>query len=149
MDWTKHKIEALKTADIEQLRANARARGSVDIVALCDEVLRERPKSTARGKAKCQHEPDGRPLVSRGRAFEMRGVKLHNPRWSWGGLRSTDGMVVFTVWAGDVETKGSARRYMLFGPIGVVIGRGLTRQEERSVSNIVSPPFRAVKQRAS
>jgi len=114
--WTKARVDALKTEDVQQLRANAEARGNGDVVALCDEVLRERPATNIRRKITRQHELDGRPLVSRGKAFEMRGVKLHNPRWSWGGVRASDGVVVFTLWAADVETKGSTRRYMLFGP---------------------------------
>ncbi|MGQ0511528.1 MAG: hypothetical protein ACT4P9_13040 [Betaproteobacteria bacterium] len=116
MSWTKVRIEALKAAEIRNLRANAHARGSQEVVALCDEVLVGRPKERTRGKAKRQHELDGRRLVSRSRAFEMRGVKLRNPRWSWGGIRESDGMVVFTVWATDVERAGDTNKYLLFGP---------------------------------
>jgi hypothetical protein len=116
MSWTKSKVEGLKTADVQQLRANALARGNSDIVELCDEVLRDRPKLRVRKKAERQHELDGRPLVSRGKAFEMRGVKLRNPRWSWGGVRATDGSIVLTVWANDIEKAGHQRSYMLYGP---------------------------------
>ena len=115
-EWTKERVAALKKTEIEQLRTNANARGHADVVALCDEVLQAQPRRATPTKRTRQHELDGRPLVSRGKAFEMRGVKLHNPRWSWGGVRPTDGVVVFTVWAADIEDKGSTRRYMLFGP---------------------------------
>mgnify|MGYP000020474020 CR=1 FL=1 len=116
VQWTKEKIAALPAKDIQQLRENALKRGSGDIVALCDEVLGSRPRPATRGRSTRQRELDGRPLVSRSKAFEMRGVKLHNPRWSWGGVRQSDGMVVFTVWAQDVEKADGARSYRLFGP---------------------------------
>ena len=116
MEWTKSTVEVLKTTEVGQLRANAEARGKTELVALCDEVLAGRPKTGVRSKAKRQHELDGRPLVSRGKAFDMRGVKLRNPRWSWGGMRATDGIIVLTIWAKDIETAGDKRSYMLYGP---------------------------------
>jgi hypothetical protein len=116
MAWTKDRIAALKTAEIRQLRANAAKLREHRVVSLCDEVLGNRPPKRPPRKAERQHELDGRPLVSRSKAFEMRGVKLHNPRWSWGGVRASDGTVVFTVWAGSIKTEGETRRYMLWGP---------------------------------
>lgn len=116
MTWTIDRIKSLKTAEIIQLRANAHQRGHQDIVALCDEALATRPKAASRGKTKRQNELDGRPLVSRSKAFEMRGVKLRNTRWSWGGIRDSDGTVVFTVWANDIEKTDGTYRYLLFGP---------------------------------
>ncbi len=41
--WTAIRIAARQTLDIRQLRVNAKARGSQDVVALCDEVLDDRP----------------------------------------------------------------------------------------------------------
>ncbi len=116
MPWTKSRIAALQTSEIRQLRDNAKGLGNENVVALCDEVLGGRPPVRKPRKAKRQRELDGRPLVSRTKAFEMRGVKLRNTRWSWGGIRESDGAVVFTVWASDVETEGEIHRYMLFGP---------------------------------
>jgi hypothetical protein len=86
------------------------------VVALCDDVLSGRPRTTRGHKAKRQHELDGRPLISRSKAFAMRGVKLRNPRWSWGGIRQSDGAVIFTIWHGDIQKDGDTCRYMLWGP---------------------------------
>jgi len=116
MAWTKSRIEALETPGIRQLRINAESRGNLDIVALCDEVLATRPKPAQGKGSKRQRNLNGRPLVSRSKAFEMRGVKLRNPRWSWGGVRAIDGAVVFTVWANSIEAHGGERRYLLWGP---------------------------------
>src|SRR5688572_15900254 len=93
--WTKERIAALKTAEVRQLRANAEKLREHAVISLCDEVLGSRPKERGPRKAKRQNELDGRPLVSRKKAFDMRGVTLRNPRWSWGGVRPTDGTVVF------------------------------------------------------
>src|ERR1051325_1060378 len=116
MTWTKERISALKTLDVQQLRLNAEIRGNSDIASLCDEVLASRPLAGGKRKAKRQHELDGRPLVSRSKAFQMRGVKLRNPRWSWGGMRESDGIVVFTIWKNDIEKNGDTCRYELWGP---------------------------------
>src|SRR5688572_27339432 len=115
MAWTKERIAALKMPQVRQLRANAERLRELAVIALCDEVLGNRPKQTAPRKAKRQHELDGRPLVSRSEAFEMRGVKLHNPRWSWGGVRA-DGTVVFTIWANEIAQDGNSCRYLLWAP---------------------------------
>src|SRR5688572_29398684 len=102
MIWTKERIAALNTAEIRQLRANAEKLLAHTVVSLCDDALSTRPKRSAARRAKRQHELDGRPLVSRKKAFEMQGVALRNPRWSWGGVRSADGTVVFTIWASEM-----------------------------------------------
>lgn len=113
--WTRERIAALKPNEVRQLRANAERLREHDVVALCDEVLGSRSKEVGPRTAKRQRELDGRPLVSRSKAFEMRGVKLRNPRWSWGGIRASDGDVVFTIWANEIRTDGDTRRYMLWG----------------------------------
>lgn len=45
----------------------------------------------------------------------MQGVKLHNPYWSWGGVRA-DGSVVLTIWANEIERNGKNCRCLLWGP---------------------------------
>ena len=45
--WTRERIEALSTAEVRQLRDNAERLGESDIVALCDDVLKARPKTAA------------------------------------------------------------------------------------------------------
>jgi len=43
--WTRDRIEALSIAEVRQLRENAERLGEADIVALCDEVIKARPKT--------------------------------------------------------------------------------------------------------
>ena len=58
--WTKERIDALSTPEIRQLRENAQRLGETEIVGLCDEILKVRPKTgsglktvkAAKGKAK-------------------------------------------------------------------------------------------------
>ncbi len=45
--WTKERIDALTTAEVRQLRDNAERLSETDIVALCDEILKARPKGTS------------------------------------------------------------------------------------------------------
>jgi hypothetical protein len=42
--WTRERIEALSTAEVRQLRDNAERLSEAEIVGLCDEVLKARPK---------------------------------------------------------------------------------------------------------
>ena len=116
MDWTEDRIEPLSTAEVRQLRANAGALGKQDVVALCDGVLRHRPKGG--GERHGGHTPvrDGRHLVSRSKAFEMRGVLLQDPTSSRGGVRRSDGTVVMTIWADDIRTADGTCSYLLWAP---------------------------------
>lgn len=51
--WTKERIDALTSAEVRQLRDNAERLSETDIVALCDEILKARPRGTsAKTKAK-------------------------------------------------------------------------------------------------
>jgi len=43
--WTKERIDALTTPEIRQLRENAQRLGETEIVGLCDEILKVRPKT--------------------------------------------------------------------------------------------------------
>jgi hypothetical protein len=45
--------------------------------------------------------------VGKTKAFAMRGGTLKNTRWSWGGIRPSDGVVVFTVWQDEIEDTAS------------------------------------------
>src|ERR671938_466800 len=106
-EWPRERIAKLDRDEIEQLRANASALGESEIAQLCDAVLATRGEHrrgsvTARGKAK--------RLVSRSAAFEARGVYLHNVRTSWGGVRRSDGTVVFGIWAEAVKSPAGLER---------------------------------------
>lgn len=43
--WTRDRIEGLSTAEVRQLRDNAERLSEAEIVGLCDDVLKARPKS--------------------------------------------------------------------------------------------------------
>lgn len=45
--WTKERIDALTSAEVRQLRDNAERLSETDIVALCDEILKARPRGTS------------------------------------------------------------------------------------------------------
>lgn len=116
MDWTSERIERLTTAEVRQLRANAEVLGKVAVLALCDEALSRRPKRALGHGAARKRIPDDSHLVSRGKAFETRGVTLQNPRWSWGGVRRSDGAVIMTIWADAVQTSDGTCSYLLWAP---------------------------------
>jgi hypothetical protein len=44
--WTRDRIEALTTPEVRQLRDNAERLSEAEIVGLCDEVLKARPKGS-------------------------------------------------------------------------------------------------------
>lgn len=113
VQWTKEKISGLATSDVRQLRDNAQRLSQPEIVSRCDEVLVGRPKGDPARSTKTK---SSKRLVSRNRAFEMRGVHLQSPAWSRGGVRKSDGMVVVTVWSGDIKTNGGGCNYRLWSP---------------------------------
>ena len=55
-----------------------------------------------------------RPLLSRYRAFELRGVTLKYPSRSWGGVRADDGAVILALWAGDIFTDSQGSSCLLW-----------------------------------
>jgi hypothetical protein len=111
--WTRERIERLPQQEIEQLRTNAGTLGEDGVVALCDEALRILPKTkrSATGKT-----AKARRLISRGKAFEARGVYLDDVRSSWGGVRKSDGMVVLSIWADAIKSRDGACNYLLWAP---------------------------------
>jgi hypothetical protein len=48
--WTRDRIEALSTAEVRQLRDNAQRLGEQEIVALCEEIVKARPRTGAGAK---------------------------------------------------------------------------------------------------
>lgn len=116
MDWTRDRIERLTTADVRQLRANAETLGRVAVLTLCDEVLSRRPKRAVPRRAARPRSADDGHLVSRRKALETQGVILRNPSWSWGGVRRSDGAVIMTIWADDVQTSDGTCSCLLWAP---------------------------------
>ena len=114
--WTRERIGNLSKQEIQQLRANAGDLGEQDIVTLCDEALRSLPKGAGKGSAVSAKNAKTRRLIARGKAFEARGVYLNDVRGSWGGVRSSDGMVVMSLWADAVKSRGGACNYLLWAP---------------------------------
>jgi hypothetical protein len=115
-DWTKERISQLRKQEIEQLQTNAGVLGEDGVVALCAEVLRERPKPRGGAAARAARAPKRRRLVSRSKAFETRGVTLQDARTSWSGVRKSDGAVVISLWADAIESAGGACSYLLWAP---------------------------------
>jgi hypothetical protein len=113
-DWTRERIDKLDRQEVEQLRSNAAGLGEDGVVALCDETLQSRPKS-ARGAASIRN-PKAKRLISRGKAFEARGVHLQDQRTSWGGVRKSDGAVVMTLWSDGVVSRDGRCSYLLWAP---------------------------------
>ena len=50
--WTKERIDALPTPEIRQLRDNAHRLGEGEIVGLCDEIIKARPKTGVGARTK-------------------------------------------------------------------------------------------------
>ncbi len=114
--WTRERVDNLSKQEIQQLRANAGDLGEQDIVTLCDEALRALPKGGGKRGAALAKTKKARPLISRGKAFEARGVHLDDARASWGGVRSSDGVVVMSLWADAVKLRDGACNYLLWAP---------------------------------
>ena len=50
--WTKERIDALSTPEVRQLRDNAQRLGESEIVVLCDDILKVRPKTGVGARTK-------------------------------------------------------------------------------------------------
>ncbi|MGH8766333.1 MAG: hypothetical protein ACRET8_11510 [Burkholderiales bacterium] len=111
--WTAEKIGALTGSELRQLRDNAERLHADDIVALCTQAIDAggRPVDQPHKKRAKDH----RHLVPRSLAFGMRGVALTNPAWSRSGLTS-QGKVVFALWADDVRRDRDGARCLLWAP---------------------------------
>jgi len=115
-DWTRERIDQLSKSDIEQLRRNAAGLGETSIVELCDAALQARPKSSARARAARGPRIKARHLISRGKAFEARGVHVQDPRSSWSGVRKSDGAVVMSIWSSAVQSAEGGCSVLLWAP---------------------------------
>jgi hypothetical protein len=112
-DWTRERVERLSKQEMESLRANAERLGEPELATLCVELMKLARSAT--GKAAAAKSPKRR-LISRGKAFEARGVFLQDPRSSWSGVRKTDGKVVMTIWSAAVKSSGGGCSCLLWGP---------------------------------
>jgi hypothetical protein len=112
--WTRERIDQLGKQEVQQLRTNAGTLGETEIVALCDEALLTRPKGN--GKKSAAPAKGAKHLVSRGKAFEARGVHLEDARTSWGGVRKSDSTVVLSLWANAIKLRDGQCTYLLWAP---------------------------------
>jgi hypothetical protein len=112
--WTIERIARLAKRELTQLRANAAGMGEAKIVALCDEALQRAPADPGDGMARTL-KASGVRLVSRRSAFETRGVTLPALS-SWGGVRSSDGTVVLSIWKDGIQSENGLCSYLLWAP---------------------------------
>lgn len=113
--WTRDRIESLSTLEVRQLGANAARLAEAELAALCDEVLDARPHGHPPAR-KVAPKGGARRLVSRAHALGLRGVTLRSRAWSRGGVRQSDGTVVFALWADEVRAADGASRCLLWAP---------------------------------
>jgi hypothetical protein len=112
--WSKEQLEKLSTLELRALLANAERLSEPEVAALCNEILDARPRGHPAVR-QVRLPGQARRLVSRGKAFEMHGISPRNRSWSLGGIR-TDGAVVLTVRAADVQKAESGSSCLLWGP---------------------------------
>jgi len=112
--WTIERIAKLGRSEVTQLRVNAAGLGNAQVVALCDKVLLEAAKDSG-GEMARRLKASGVRLVSRRNAFETRGVTLHELS-SWGGVRSSDGTVVLSIWKDAIQSDTGICSYLLWAP---------------------------------
>jgi len=62
--WTRDRIEALSTVEVRQLRDNAQRLSEAEIVGLCEEVLKARPRGLKAGGLKAGTAKAKRPAAA-------------------------------------------------------------------------------------
>ena len=112
--WTIERIAKLGRSEVTQLRDNAAGLGNAQVVALCDQVLLKAAKDSG-GEMARRLKASGVRLVTRRNAFETRGVTLHELS-SWGGVRSSDGTVVLSIWKDAIQSETGLCSYLLWAP---------------------------------
>jgi hypothetical protein len=114
-EWTAERIGRMTAQEIKQLRDNAERLNEPQIVDLCTAALAGQRRTQLQGRRSRTTRTQARHLLARTKAFEARGVTLHDPR-SWGGVRKTDGAVVLAIWADAVVSADGSCRYLLWAP---------------------------------
>src|SRR4029077_11037682 len=115
-DWTRERLDAPSRQELVNLQANAERLDERELADLCATLLKERPRRGALSSAVVTRLK-GRPkLIPRTRAFEARGVSLHDPRTSWSGVRKADGMVVMALWRAAVQARDGGCACLLWSP---------------------------------
>ena len=114
--WTRERLEQLSRQELLQLQANAVQLLEPELAALCAEVLKQTPARGASSAGAASRPALRTRLIPRMKAFEARGIWLQNARMSWSGVRTTDGTVVFALWAQSIESRDGGCCYLLWAP---------------------------------
>lgn len=112
--WNTESVGLLSVEELRQLRENAVKLGAGEVAGLCESALAAHGPKASSGASSPRR--DNSRLVSRRSAFQMRGVQLNAGMSSWGGVRQSDGVVVFALWADDVCPEHGGCRYLLWAP---------------------------------
>jgi hypothetical protein len=116
MIWTAERVRQLSRTEVLQLQANATRLAEPELAALCEEVLKEMPARGHASSGAASPRKDQKRLIARTKAFEARGVWLQDVRSSWSGVRKSDGMVVFALWAKAVQSREGGCCCLLWAP---------------------------------
>src|SRR4051812_31624771 len=117
--WTRERLDQLGKQDLLNLKANADRLGEVELAALCDELLKQRPArgpKSSGAAARTKGKAPGKKLLPRGKAVGTRGVWLQDPRTSWSGVRKADGMVVMALWQAAIRSDDGTCSCLLWAP---------------------------------
>ena len=115
-EWTRERLADLSKQELTNLQANAVRLGEADLAALCDAVLKDRPRRGPTSSGAVQRTKGRNKLLPRSRAFGARGVWLQDARTSWSGIRKADGAVVMALWQAAVQTADGACACLLWAP---------------------------------
>lgn len=115
-EWTRERLADLSKQELANLHANAVRLGEAELAALCDEVLKDRPRRGPASSGAVSRTKGRNKLLPRSRAFGARGVWLQDARTSWSGIRKADGAVVMALWQAAVQTNGGACTCLLWAP---------------------------------
>ncbi len=115
-DWTRERLDQLSRQELLNLQANAVGLGETELAALCDELLRERPRRGPTSSGAVLRIKGRHKLLPRSKAFGARGVWLVDARTSWSGIRKGDGTVVIALWQAAVQTIDGACACLLWAP---------------------------------
>jgi hypothetical protein len=115
-EWTPERLANLSKQELTNLQANAVRLGEAELAALCDGILKDRPRRGPTSSGAGARTKARQKLLPRSRAFGARGVWLQDPRTSWSGIRKTDGTVVIALWQAAVQTSDGACACLLWAP---------------------------------
>jgi len=114
--WTRERLDQLGRQELLNLRDNADRLGESELTALCDALLKERPKRGPQSSGAVLRKKGAHKLLPRSRAFGARGVHLQDPRTSWSGVRKSDGAVVMAIWQAAVQAIDGGCACLLWAP---------------------------------